>query len=133
MPIFSIKIRVYYEDTDSGGIVYYANYLKFMERARTEYLRAIGPEYKQLVETHKQIFVVRKAMIEFNKPARLDDLLNTSAQITTVGRASIHFEHEIVSSANELLCRGSIKLACVDAITYRPVKMPAEFTEVIST
>ncbi len=131
MSSFSIDVRVYYEDTDSGGIVYYANYLKFMERARTEYLRFIGSEYKHLVEGQKYIFVVRKATIDFHKPARLDDLLKVSARIIVVGSASVQFDQTIKSLASDILCKGIIKLACLDATTYRPVKIPVEFSEVL--
>lgn len=131
MSSFNIKVRVYYEDTDSGGIVYYANYLKFMERSRTEYLRMIGPEYKRLVESQNRIFVVRRAQIDYLKPARLDDLLQVTAKVTSIGKASLGFDHQIRDISENLLCTGDVKLACLDATTYRPVKIPAEFFEVI--
>src|SRR5687768_16635065 len=88
---FTITVRVYYEDTDAGGVVYYANYLKFMERARTDFLRSLGVEHDVLKERERRMFVVRSAQLEFLKPARLDDLLHVDVGITDIGGASLTF------------------------------------------
>src|SRR4030066_1801109 len=93
--IFSMPVRVYYEDTDSGGVVYHSNYLNFMERARTEWLRALGFEQDELLRRDGVIFAVRSANIEFLKPARFNDLLQATVQISRRGQASLSFAQEI--------------------------------------
>src|SRR3989304_1505700 len=93
--IFSIPIRVYYEDTDAGNVVYYANYLKFMERARTEWLRALGFEQDELIRRDGVIFAGRSAKIEFLKPARFNDMLQATVQVSRRGKASLTFAQEI--------------------------------------
>ncbi len=128
---FKIEVRIFYEDTDSGGIVYYANYLKYMERARTEYLRSLGFTHTTILLEQRRLFVVRKVEIDYHKPARLDDLLHVSAHVAQLGRASLLFEHHIVSQTNVLLCAAKIKLAFLNADTYRPGPIPAKLAEVI--
>ena len=121
--IFSIPIRVYYEDTDAGNVVYYANYLKFMERARTEWLRALGFEQDELSRRDGVLFAVRSARLEFLKPARFNDLLQATVQVNQRGRASIIFAQEI--RRDELtLCEGEVKVACLDAATFTPRPIP---------
>ena len=93
---FSLNIRVYYEDTDFGGVVYYANYLKFMERARTEYLRSLGFDQSELFVNHRRQFVVRSASVEFVSPARFDDVLAVDAKISNVRRASLEFTQRCI-------------------------------------
>jgi acyl-CoA thioester hydrolase len=102
-----LDIRVYYEDTDAGGVVFYANYLKFFERGRTEWLRRLGVNQTQLADSAKLIFVVKNVEIQYRKPARLDDLLTIQSDITRLGRASIHFRQAAVR-AGELLCESDI-------------------------
>ncbi len=121
--IFSIPIRVYYEDTDSGAVVYYANYLKFMERARTEWLRALGFEQDELSRRDGVLFAVRSARLEFLKPARFNDLLQATVQVSQRGKASITFAQEV--RRDELtLCEGEVKVACLDATTFAPRPIP---------
>jgi len=121
--VFSIPIRVYYEDTDAGAVVYYANYLKFMERARTEWLRALGFEQDELTRREGVIFAVRSAKIEFLKPARFNDLLRATVQIGRRGNASITFAQQI-RRADLTLCEGEVKVACLDAATFAPRPIP---------
>ncbi|MDX1252788.1 MAG: tol-pal system-associated acyl-CoA thioesterase [Gammaproteobacteria bacterium] len=123
---FVWPVRVYYEDTDSGGVVYYANYLKFMERARTEWLRSLGVEQDDLAARVNALFVVRSADMEFLHPGRFNDLLQVRSRVAQRGRASLVFEQRIVRAGDELLCAGRIKIACLDASTWRPRAIPAE-------
>ncbi len=109
---FSLPLRVYIEDTDAGGIVYYVNYLKFMERARTEFMRNLGFG-KDFIFNHDLMFVVRDSAIKYLKPAKLDDQLEATARIAGLGGASITFE-QIVRRGGEDLARGELTIACVD-------------------
>lgn len=120
---FRLPLRVYYEDTDAGGVVYYANYLAFMERARTEWLRSIGYENQQLIDELGLVFAVRRACVDYLGPARLDDLLEVVAMISAVKRASLVFEQQILRGET-LLCRGEITLVCVDRESFRPKAIP---------
>ena len=121
--IFSIPIRVYYEDTDAGAVVYYANYLRFMERARTEWLRALGFEQDELSRRDGVIFAVRSAKIEFLKPARFNDLLQATVHIGRRGNASLTFAQQI-RRAEQTLCEGEVKVACLDAASFTPRPIP---------
>lgn len=123
-PPFAITIRVYYEDTDSGGVVYYANYLKFMERARTEWLRSFGIEQDELARRDGVMFVVRSARIEFLKPARLDELLDVSVAIAEYGGASMTLA-QTIRRGETVLCEGETVVACLNAATRAPRKLPA--------
>ena len=120
--LFSWPVRVYYEDTDSGGVVYYANYLKFMERARTEWLRVLGVEQSVLLNEQHVIFVVRSVAIEYLKSAVFDDLLQVSVQVQHVGRSQIVFRQRV--ERNELLASAEVKIVCVNGATFKPVKIP---------
>ena len=122
-PTFSIPIRVYYEDTDAGNVVYYANYLKFMERARTEWLRALGFEQDELSRHDGILFAVRSVKLDFLKPARFNDLLQATAQVAKRGKASITFAQQI-RREGVTLCQGEVKLACLDAATFVPCPIP---------
>lgn len=125
---FTWTIRVYYEDTDTGGIVFYANYLKFFERARTEWLRAAGVEQQQLAQAHGVMFVVRSTAVDYHAPARLDDELTISVKVERLGRASVQFFQEAwraTPAGPELLSTGRIKVGCVDTNTLRPGAIPA--------
>lgn len=126
MSEFSIPIRVYIEDTDAGGIVYYVNYLKFMERARTELFRSIGYG-KAGANKEGYQFVVHSAEIDYKKPAQLDDMLDVDARIVSMRGASIFFEQEVRRNG-ELLSNAKVKIACVDGASMRPKPIPAEIT-----
>jgi acyl-CoA thioester hydrolase len=131
---FVWPVRVYYEDTDSGGVVYYANYLRFMERARTEWLRSLGFEQDVLVREAGVIFAVRSAALEYLRPARFNDLLQVDSRIAEVGRASLTFEQSIVRRKEPAvpLCTGRIRVACVSADALRPRPIPPEILAEIS-
>ncbi len=119
-------MRVYYEDTDAGGVVYYANYLRFMERARTEWLRSLGFEQDALAREAGVIFAVRSAQVDYLRPARFNDLLEVDARIAELGRASLTFVQSVVRAAEPgvPLCSGRIKVACVSADGMRPRPIP---------
>jgi acyl-CoA thioester hydrolase len=122
---FVLPVRVYYEDTDSGGVVYYANYLKFMERARTECLRAMGFEQDKLCEEHGVLFAVHSVRIDFKRPALFNDALGVSAEIRSQQRVSLSFFQEVRrSETDDLLCCGTVRVACVDARSFKPVAIP---------
>jgi acyl-CoA thioester hydrolase len=121
---FCWPVRVYYEDTDAGGVVFYANYLKFMERARTEWLRSLGFEQDHLITDEGIIFAVRRTQLEYLKPARFNELLNVSVDIERLGAASIAFQQSITNRNREVVCRGSVKIACLDARSLRPTPIP---------
>ncbi|MEN8207534.1 MAG: tol-pal system-associated acyl-CoA thioesterase [Pseudomonadota bacterium] len=126
MSEFQWPVRVYYEDTDSGGVVYYANYLRFMERARTEWMRALGFEQDRLSREEGIVFAVRSASIEFLQPARFNDLLTVTTQLQQCGRASLTFAQSIGRQHEESqpCCTGEVKVACVNADTFRPQSIP---------
>ncbi|MDX1443924.1 MAG: tol-pal system-associated acyl-CoA thioesterase [Gammaproteobacteria bacterium] len=127
---FSIPVRVYYEDTDAGGVVFYANYLKFMERARTEWLRSMGVEQQQLIETEDALFAIVNVNINYRKPARLDDLLNVTVRIDDIGHSSIMFHQQVIrESDNTVLVEGSVKAACLSASKFRPRAIPSFIKE----
>jgi acyl-CoA thioester hydrolase len=116
-------VRVYWEDTDAGGVVFYANYLKFFERARTEWLRAQGFGQQQLRNDTGAIFIVTDTALRYLRPARLDDLLHVTVQVTQAGRASMTLAQQAWRGA-ELLTEGTIRIACVDAGTFVPRRIP---------
>ena len=122
---FSWSVRVYYEDTDAGGVVYYANYLKFMERARTEWLRELGFEQDELIASENVLFAVRHIEVEYLKPARLDDALVIDVQLIDVSAATMTLAQEITRQ-NEpgVLCKGLVKIVCLKASTFKPVTLP---------
>ena len=120
---FRHALRVYWEDTDAGGIVFYANYLKFFERARTEWLRSLGVQQQALREATGAIFVVSDTQVRFLRPARLDDLIDVTAQATETGRASMRIAQQ-AWRGTELLAEGDIRIGCVDAATLRPRRFP---------
>ncbi|MDA8382307.1 MAG: tol-pal system-associated acyl-CoA thioesterase [Betaproteobacteria bacterium] len=125
---FRLGIRVYYEDTDAGRVVYYANYLKFMERARTEWLRAMGLEQTALVRDHGIVFVVRSARVDYLRPARFNDWLQVSVEPTELGGSRMAFAQQVrrprEGQEDELLARAEVTIACVQAEAFRPVKIP---------
>jgi len=123
---------VYYEDTDVGGVVYYANYLKFMERARTEYLRQLGFEQDELISDAGIIFAVREVQVDYRLPARFNDALNVSAKINWVKRASLEFDQSIVlADTQQLLCSGRVRLACLRADELKATPIPNPLKEAL--
>jgi acyl-CoA thioester hydrolase len=121
---FKWQVRVYYEDTDAGGVVFYANYLKYMERARTEWLRSIGFEHEQLINDHGLIFAVKNVNIDYKKPGRLDELLTVTSSLISHRGASITFKQSINNNNNELLTQAEVKVACLNAATLKASPMP---------
>ena len=121
-------VRVYYEDTDAGGVVYYANYLKFMERARTEWLRSIGFEQNRLREELGALFVVYAAAVKFSRPARFNDILIVESRVAEAGRVRMVFEQDVLLDGPErtLLCSGSITVVSVQAQSFRPRSIPGD-------
>jgi acyl-CoA thioester hydrolase len=129
---FAFPIRVYWEDTDAGGIVFYANYLKYFERARTEWLRSLGIGQEHLRRTTGGIFVVGETNVRYLQPARLDDELLVTARIESAGRASIALAQEALRAGDRtLLCAGTIRIGWVEAATLKPARMPANLLEAL--
>ncbi|HEY6135537.1 MAG TPA: tol-pal system-associated acyl-CoA thioesterase [Rubrivivax sp.] len=127
---FRHALRVYWEDTDAGGVVFYANYLKFFERARTEWLRVFGVEQQSLRERSGALFVVSQTAVRYLRPARLDDLLEVSVLLRHAGRASMTIQQQAWRGA-ELLAEGEIRIGCVDADTFRPRRFPAPLQQLL--
>ncbi len=122
-PPFILNVRVYWEDTDAGGIVYYANYLKFFERARTEWLRAQGLSQQALKADTGAMFVVVDAQIAYRQPALLDDLLTISVQVVQAGRVALTLQQQARRNG-VLLAEGQVRISCVDAQTFKPRRIP---------
>jgi acyl-CoA thioester hydrolase len=121
---FNLQVRVYYEDTDAGGVVYHTNYLKFMERARTEWLRHAGFEQDILIDEKEILFAVRKISIDYNKPALFNDLLNIKTRIIEQRKVSFIFEQLVFNQAEEMICNAEIKIVCIDSNTLKPKPIP---------
>ncbi len=123
---FEWRVRIYYEDTDLGGVVYYANYLRYLERARSEWLRALGVSQSRLLADSRVLFAVTSVSIRYLSPARFEDLLVVTSELTRLQRASMTFAQQIrrESAAGELLCEAEVRAACLDADTMRPRAMP---------
>ena len=120
------RLRVYWEDTDAGGVVFYANYLKFFERGRTEWLRALGVSQQALRDDEGAIFVVSETAVRYLRPARLDDEIDVSVRIVEAGRASLVIDQTALHLASgALLAEGRIRIGCVDAATFRPRRIPS--------
>ena len=148
---FTWPVRVYYEDTDTGGVVFYANYLKFFERARTEWLRSGGIEQSTLADTFGIMFVVMRTAVDYHAPAKLDNELKLTVVVETLGRASVEFRQQawrvgngsptqdglaataLVQPAPVLLATASIKVACVDRHSFRPRALPEMVLQFIKT
>ena len=128
---FELKVRVYYEDTDAQSVVYYANYFRFMERARTEWLEALGVDHVTLMNDDNRILVVTEAHAKFLVPARLGDTLIVTAALSRLGRATFDIEQNIFrdSSDGELLIKGGVTAAYLDAETMKPKRIPRTFFE----
>ena len=123
---FVWPIRVYHEDIDAGGVVFHANYLRYMERARTEWLRKWGFEHCRLVEECGIMFVVHTLSIKYHRPMKLDDLIEVRSRITGTGGASLYFEQTINKGDQSLICNADIRIACLNAGTFKPVSLPRE-------
>ncbi|HIE78843.1 MAG TPA: tol-pal system-associated acyl-CoA thioesterase [Candidatus Thioglobus sp.] len=129
----SINIRIYYEDTDSGGVVYYANYLKFIERGRTEYLLNLGFEQDKLSTNEGVIFAVKSVTADYLLPARLNDQLQVTTVVTKTRRASIVFLHKIVNlKKNKVLFKAQVIVACLNVKSFKPRSIPSEILEKIN-
>ncbi|WP_298136013.1 tol-pal system-associated acyl-CoA thioesterase [Acidiferrobacter sp.] len=128
---FAIELRVYYEDTDAAGVVYYANYLRFMERARNEWLRAQLGGPHELALKAGVLFAVRSLAIKFQAPARLDDVLRVTADPVSIRGASLTFRQECWR-AMQCVCVGEVGVACVDARTFAPHRLPSELLQVLA-
>ena len=138
MAAFEFTIRVYWEDTDAGGIVFYANYLKFFERARTEWLRALGVSQQALRAQSGGMFVVAGATLRYAHSARLDDRLLVTAELTHAGRASLALQQQAFlagagTDRGHLLCSGRIRIGWVDAATLRPSRIPEEILKKLTS
>ena len=125
---FSWPVRVYYEDTDSGGVVYYANYLKFLERARTEWLRARGFELTELLRSHGVVFVVRAISLDYIKPAMFNDLLDVTVDLEESGRSQMVLTQS-VRRGHALLVEARVRLACVNSASFKPARLPVAVAE----
>jgi len=131
-PTFTWPVRVYWEDTDAGGVVYYANYLKFLERARTEWLSALGLEQDRLAETAGVVFVVRRVEADYLRPARFNDRLEVRCELAEVNRASLSMAQE-VRRGEDLLLAALVRVACVDREAFRPARIPAFVMDAFGT
>ena len=120
---FSWPVRVYYEDSDAGGVVYYANYLRFLERARTEWLRALEFEQTALAAVHHVVFVVRSITLEYRKPARFNDQLEVTVEVLETGASRIAL-HQVVRRGADELVDAQVEIACVNTATFKPVRIP---------
>ena len=131
MTVFTWPLRVYWEDTDAGGIVFYANYLKFFERARTEWLRALGVNQGTLKDRVGGMFIVSETSLRYLAPARLDDELIVTAQLEAAGQASLIIAQQALRGET-LLCKGTIRIGWVDAQTLRPGRIPRDILAVLN-
>ncbi|ABM95906.1 tol-pal system-associated acyl-CoA thioesterase [Methylibium petroleiphilum] len=134
-PAFRFPLRVYWEDTDAGGVVFYANYLKFFERARTEWLRGFGFEQEILRTRESVMFIVSETAVRYLRPARLDDLLQVSVTIREARQASLKLAQQCWRSdpdGETLLAEGTIRIGCVDSGTFRPRRIPISLLEALA-
>ncbi|MEP7296942.1 MAG: tol-pal system-associated acyl-CoA thioesterase [Burkholderiales bacterium] len=132
---FRFPVRIYWEDTDAGGVVFYANYLKFFERARTEWLRSLGHEQEALRARTGAVFVVTDTHVRYLRPARLDDLVAVTVHVRHAGRAQMTIAQQAWRQSpqgEELLAEGTIRIGCVDAGTFRPQRIPTVITESVT-
>ena len=125
---FRLGLRVYWEDTDAGGVVFYANYLKFFERARTEWLRELGFSQERMRHEQGRMFVVSRTAVNYVAPARLDDWLTVTVELREQGRASMTLFQQAWRDG-QLLAEGDIRIGCVDAASFRPARMPDELLQ----
>ena len=128
---FEFPVRVYWEDTDAGGIVFYANYLKFFERARTEWLRALGLAQSVIREQTGGMFVVRETQVRYLRPARLDDQLRVTARLEEAGRASLVIVQQALNLEGQVVAEGRIRIGWVDAASLAPTRIPPEVLQAL--
>jgi acyl-CoA thioester hydrolase len=131
MPEFRFPIRIYYDDTDAGGVVYHSNYLKFMERARTEWLSYLDLEIMRLADEYSIMFVVRSAHLNYFKPARLLDRIDIHVELTEMRRSSVFFQQKVMRG-EDCLATGEIGVVAVNASTFKPCALPPEVKEVLT-
>jgi len=122
--------RIYYEDTDAIGVVYYANYLKFFERARTDFLRSLNISQQQLAKENQIVFVVKKCNIEYLSPAKLDDLINVSVKISEIKKISL-LMHQTISVSNKIISVLEVEIVCLDSNNFKPTKIPQHLIDLI--
>ena len=134
-PPFRFQLRVYWEDTDAGGVVFYANYLKFFERARTEWLRSLGHQQEKMRAESGVVFIVTDTSVRYLRPARLDDSIAVTVDVQHAGRAQMTIAQQawrmpvVQGDTEELLAEGTIRIGCVDAGTFRPQRIPNSIAE----
>jgi len=128
--VFVYPVRIYYQDTDAGGVVYHASYLNFLERARYEWLRGLGFTVDTMIRSHKMIFLIRSLGIEYFKPALLDDLLDITVQVVDIGRSRITLQQQILREQGTL-ASATVHAVCVGAETLKPVSIPASLRQKI--
>lgn len=128
---FTHGMRVYWEDTDAGGVVFYANYLKFFERSRTEWLRRLGFSQELLRVQNGAMFVVSSTTLNYLHPARLDDWLEVSVQVLELGRASMNLFQQ-ARCGDRVLCEGQIRIGCVDSASFKPCRIPSSILDRIN-
>jgi acyl-CoA thioester hydrolase len=128
---FLWPIRVYYEDTDAGGVVYHSNYLKFLERARSEWLRALGYEQDRLMSDEKVVFAVRSVAIDYLRPARFNDELTVRTKVGKLGAASIEFGQRIERAGDQTISTAVVVVVCIDLQNFRPRALPDNIKEAI--
>jgi tol-pal system-associated acyl-CoA thioesterase len=127
---FKVPLRVYYQDTDAGGVVFHAQYLAFMERARTELLNAAGLDLARMAAQRRVLFMVHEILVRYHRPARLNELLSVSAEVVKMGRASLVFRQRVERGA-ELLVEADVTLALVDSDRMKPARMPQELEQAL--
>lgn len=127
---FRLPVRVYYQDTDAGGVVFHAQYLAFMERARTEFLNERGFDLPKFAEESRILFMVHEITVRYHRPARLNDMLVVTARVASIGPASVEFEQS-VERGQELLVEARVRLALVDRDRQRPARMPAALKNIL--
>jgi len=131
MTIFHWPLNVYYEDTDAGGVVYYANYLKFLERARTEWLRSKGINQHQVSKDYDALFAVRSVSIDYKQPAHLDDQLAVSVEVLDVRKASLNMKQNILNNNDELIVNATVNIVCLHSESFSPRPIPQTIYEAI--
>ncbi len=129
---YRFEMRVYWEDTDAAGIVFFANYLKFFERARSEWLRSLGHEQETLRRDAGIAFVVSETAVRYRRPARLDDVLSVSVEVRHLGQASLEIGQQ-ARRAGELLAEATIRIGCVELVTFRPCRIPNDIRHSLPT
>jgi acyl-CoA thioester hydrolase len=129
LSVFEWPVRIYYEDTDAGGVVYYANYLRYLERARTEWLRSLGFGQQALIAESGILFAVRHVEIDYLQPARFDDELTVEAQVEKLSKVSLTFGQRIVRAPDAILCTARVKVACLDSSSFRPRAIPQDIRD----